>query len=92
VLVLGRDQTSATLLHSIFREKTSSALSDVCNHLFLFVGWTPLFSVFTKASCLVAIARRIRLREYLSFLSLELLFLKNVFFFLCGRSNFHWPQ
>ncbi|XP_078166705.1 RNA pseudouridine synthase 4, mitochondrial-like [Carex rostrata] len=28
VLVLGRDQASATLLHSIFREKTSSALSD----------------------------------------------------------------
>ncbi|KAJ4755195.1 Pseudouridine synthase family protein [Rhynchospora pubera] len=28
VLVLGRDQASATLLHSIFREKTSNALSD----------------------------------------------------------------
>lgn len=28
VLVLGRTQTSATILHSIFREKTSAALSD----------------------------------------------------------------
>ncbi|RZR88242.1 hypothetical protein BHM03_00015784 [Ensete ventricosum] len=35
VLVLGRTQTSTTILHSLFREKTSGALADVEFHLLL---------------------------------------------------------
>jgi hypothetical protein len=80
VLVLGRDQASASLLHSIFREKTSSALSDVSTK-YLFLGYN---NNNNKA-----------LYPNLAYYSFSfpriVLFLKKMCF-LYERSNFYWPQ
>ena len=45
ILIMGRTQTSATILHSIFREKTFGASNNVSTYLFIFLQVNYFFSI-----------------------------------------------